>query len=53
MKNTYIENQFELPLAQRNGLEYLNIKGVESSNMRFEKAANINLDSFKPIIAYE
>lgn len=50
VKRTYVQNQFELPLSQRNGIESLNLKGVESSGSLFETRRNINLDSLDPQI---
>lgn len=50
IKKNYLQNQFELSLPQRNGVETRTLKGVESSGQLFQKNVNLNLDSFDPNI---
>ncbi len=50
VEKTYLQNQFELSLPQRNGIQDITLKGVESSGQLFQKIINLKLDSFNPNI---
>ena len=50
VEKTYVQNQFELSLPQRNGIQDIILKGVESSGQLFQKTVNLKLDSFDPMI---